>query len=193
LQQPARSNLAACHDGLSFFARTVFRCLTVGNGGSSAPGKHTGGAKWCRLTMIAVVHVRSNDGEFDIRAVTAPLVIHLALALGEVRSNDDVTRWHLQTAMDWSALRDHGVPAAIHVADRRSGENEEAVNALLDMVMGHYAIDKKRVAVTGCSMGGTGSWHLAEKFPERFSAAIPIASRPPASAAGTTMRLRELD
>jgi predicted peptidase len=65
-----------------------------------------------------------------------------------------------------------------------SGENEKAVNALLDMVMAHYAIDKKRVAVTGYSMGGTGSWHLAEKFPERFSAAIPIASRPPASAAG---------
>jgi predicted peptidase len=33
-------------------------------------------------------------------------------------------------------------------------------------------------------MGGTGSWHLAEKFPERFSAALPIASRPPASAVG---------
>jgi predicted peptidase len=65
-----------------------------------------------------------------------------------------------------------------------SGENEKAVNALLDFVMAHYAIDKKRVAVTGYSMGGTGSWHLAEKFPERFSAAIPIASRPPASAAG---------
>ena len=55
---------------------------------------------------------------------------------------------------------------------------------MLDMVMAHYAIDKKRVAVTGYSMGGTGSWHLAEKFPERFGAAIPIASRPPASAAG---------
>jgi predicted peptidase len=65
-----------------------------------------------------------------------------------------------------------------------SGENEKAVNALLDMVMAHYAIDKKRVAVTGYSMGGTGSWYWAEKFPERFSAAIPIASRPPASAAG---------
>jgi predicted peptidase len=63
-------------------------------------------------------------------------------------------------------------------------ENEKAVSALLDMVMAHYAIDKKRVAVTGYSMGGTGSWHLAEKFPELFSAAIPIASRPPASAAG---------
>jgi predicted peptidase len=65
-----------------------------------------------------------------------------------------------------------------------TSENEKAVNALLDMVMAHYAVDKKRVAVTGYSMGGTGSWHLAEKFPERFSAALPIASRPPASAAG---------
>ena len=62
-----------------------------------------------------------------------------------------------------------------------SPENEKAVNALLDMVVDQYAIDKKRVAVTGYSMGGTGSWRLAEKFPERFSAAIPIASRPPAS------------
>jgi predicted peptidase len=63
-------------------------------------------------------------------------------------------------------------------------ENEKAVDVLLDMVMARYAIDKKRVAVTGYSMGGTGSWHLAEKFPERFSAALPIASRPPASADG---------
>ena len=65
-----------------------------------------------------------------------------------------------------------------------TSENEKAVNALLDMVMARYAIDKKRVAVTGYSMGGTGSWHLAEKFPERFSAVLPIASRPPASAVG---------
>jgi predicted peptidase len=65
-----------------------------------------------------------------------------------------------------------------------TSENEKAVNALLDMVMARYAIDRKRVAVTGYSMGGTGSWHLAETFPERFSAVIPIAGRPPASAAG---------
>jgi predicted peptidase len=65
-----------------------------------------------------------------------------------------------------------------------TSENEKAVNALLDMVMARYAIDKKRVAVTGYSMGGSGSWHWAEKFPERFSAALPIASRPPASAVG---------
>ena len=35
----------------------------------------------------------------------------------------------------------------------------------------------------GSPRGGTGSWTFAEKFPQRFSAAIPIASQPPASAA----------
>jgi predicted peptidase len=65
-----------------------------------------------------------------------------------------------------------------------TSDNEKAVNDLLDMVMAHYTIDKRRVAVTGYSMGGAGSWHLGEKFPERFSAAIPISTRPPASAAG---------
>ena len=63
-------------------------------------------------------------------------------------------------------------------------ENEKAVNALLDMVLSRYAIDQKKIAVTGYSMGGTGSWHFAEKFPQRFSAAIPIAGTPPESAAG---------
>jgi predicted peptidase len=65
-----------------------------------------------------------------------------------------------------------------------TSENEKAVNVLLDMVMAQYAIDKNRVAVTGYSMGGTGSWHLAEKFPERCSAVLPMSSRPPASAVG---------
>jgi predicted peptidase len=68
--------------------------------------------------------------------------------------------------------------------DWSTPENEKAVNELLDMVLAHYAIDKKKVAVTGYSMGGAGSWHIAEKFPERFSAAIPIAGRPPASPSG---------
>jgi predicted peptidase len=68
--------------------------------------------------------------------------------------------------------------------DWSSPENEKAVNALLDMVLARYSIDKKKVVVTGFSMGGAGSWHFAEKFPERFSAAIPVAGRPPASASG---------
>ena len=65
-----------------------------------------------------------------------------------------------------------------------SPENEKAVNALLDMVLANYEIDAKKIAVTGYSMGGAGTWHFAEKFPDRFSAAIPVAGRPPESASG---------
>lgn len=68
--------------------------------------------------------------------------------------------------------------------DWSSPENETAVNALLDMVEARYSVDKKRIAVTGYSMGGAGSWHFGEKFPDWFSAVIPIAGRPPASSSG---------
>jgi predicted peptidase len=66
--------------------------------------------------------------------------------------------------------------------DWSSPENESAVNTLLDMVLSSYSVDAKKIAITGFSMGGTGSWHFAAKYPERFSAAIPIAGRPPESA-----------
>jgi len=68
--------------------------------------------------------------------------------------------------------------------DWSSPENESAVNALLDMVLAKYSVDPARVAVTGYSMGGAGSWHFAAKYPDRFSAAIPVAGRPPQSLAG---------
>ena len=63
-------------------------------------------------------------------------------------------------------------------------ENERAVNALLEAVMASYSIDAKKVLVTGFSMGGAGVWHFAGKYPDRFSAAVAVAGRPPESAAG---------
>ena len=50
---------------------------------------------------------------------------------------------------------------------------------LLDRVARRYSVDAARVVVTGFSMGGSGTWHYAGKFPDRFSAAIPVAGRPP--------------
>ncbi len=50
--------------------------------------------------------------------------------------------------------------------------------------MASYSIDAKKVLVTGFSMGGAGVWHFAGKYPDRFSAAVAVAGRPPESAAG---------
>jgi predicted peptidase len=59
--------------------------------------------------------------------------------------------------------------------------NDSAVIALLDAVQSAYRIDPKRIVVTGFSMGGAGAWHFAGKYPERFSAAVPVSGRPPDS------------
>ena len=55
--------------------------------------------------------------------------------------------------------------------------------AALDATEREFAIDKKRVALTGMSMGGAGVWHLAAAFPKRWSALAPVCAyvhRPPA-------------
>ena len=64
-----------------------------------------------------------------------------------------------------------------------SSQNERAVNALLTAVEKSYAIDQKKVIVTGYSMGGAGAWYWADKYPDRFSAAVPVSGRPTSSAA----------
>jgi len=64
-----------------------------------------------------------------------------------------------------------------------TANNEQGVNTLLEAVQANYKIDPRKIAVTGYSMGGTGVWFFAGKYPERFSAAVPVAGMPPASAA----------
>ena len=49
--------------------------------------------------------------------------------------------------------------------------------ALLDAVMEQYAIDRDRILVTGFSMGGRGTWYMASRHPDLFTAAIPMAAR----------------
>ena len=46
--------------------------------------------------------------------------------------------------------------------------------ALLDEIEGKYAVDPRRVYLTGLSMGGFGTWDLALSHPERFAAIAPI-------------------
>ncbi len=65
-----------------------------------------------------------------------------------------------------------------------SAPNETAVNALLAAVEKSYDIDQTKVIVTGYSMGGAGTWYWADKYPGRFSAAVPVSGRPTPSAAG---------
>mgnify|MGYP003335002465 CR=1 FL=1 len=121
---------------------------------------------------------------------STPVPLVLALHYGVRGAEGDGAGRDLLRMLTGPALVDLG---AIIIApdslggDWSTAENEKAVIALLDDVQARYAIDKAKVAVTGYSMGGAGTWHFAEKYPQRFSAAIPVAGRPPAPSAGWKM------
>lgn len=52
--------------------------------------------------------------------------------------------------------------------------SDDAVLALLDDVLARYPVDRKRVYLTGLSMGGYGTWSLGLSHPARFAAIVPI-------------------
>ena len=52
--------------------------------------------------------------------------------------------------------------------------NTDHLVAFLDHVLAKHPVDPSRVYLTGLSMGGFGTWHLACRCPERFAAIAPI-------------------
>jgi predicted peptidase len=54
------------------------------------------------------------------------------------------------------------------------GESAKRALAILEEVQKDYKTDKKRVYLTGLSMGGFGTWSLAAAYPERWAAIAPI-------------------
>lgn len=52
----------------------------------------------------------------------------------------------------------------------------ETVIALIDQIVRKYRVDPDRVYLSGLSMGGKGTWLVAECAPDRFAAIAPIAA-----------------
>ena len=51
----------------------------------------------------------------------------------------------------------------------------DTVMALIDAIFEEKAIDRSRIALTGHSMGGTGTWDLALEYPDVFSRIAPMS------------------
>jgi predicted peptidase len=50
----------------------------------------------------------------------------------------------------------------------------DMLGGLVDHLERKYRVDKERIYITGLSMGGYGTWGLAEEFPNRFAAIAPV-------------------
>jgi predicted peptidase len=76
------------------------------------------------------------------------------------------------------ALRDLGAIIVAPDCPARAWSDptaDRAVMALLESVMREYAVDRRRILVTGFSMGGRGTWFMSARHSDFFTAAIPIA------------------
>ncbi|MCQ1574948.1 alpha/beta fold hydrolase [Neorhizobium galegae] len=51
----------------------------------------------------------------------------------------------------------------------------EKVEAALEEAISKYRVDRSRIYVVGYSRGGFGAWAMAEQFPQKFAAVVPIA------------------
>jgi predicted peptidase len=52
--------------------------------------------------------------------------------------------------------------------------SKDVLLALLDEITATYAVDTRRIYLTGLSMGGYGTWDLGLTYPEKFAAIVPI-------------------
>ncbi|HDP77814.1 MAG TPA: phospholipase [Mesotoga infera] len=85
-------------------------------------------------------------------------------------------------------LRKHGIPRIVsEMADfpfitisPQCPENDWWLNRLqdlkflLDTVVKQYRVDSSKMYLTGLSMGGFGTWHMAVEYPDLFAAIAPV-------------------
>lgn len=71
---------------------------------------------------------------------------------------------------DWGPLRDRSDSTVINAWVRMEKELESMVR----MTAAEYRVDRKRIYLSGLSMGGFGSFAIAAKYPQFFAAIAPI-------------------
>lgn len=74
----------------------------------------------------------------------------------------------------WAQVEHDAQGRWLTVADPERTDSMAAVEALLRDLAQDPAVDRRRIYVTGLSMGGFGTWDLVARYPEWFAAAMPI-------------------
>ena len=158
----------------------------AGCGSSAAPIPATGKLpvlqaglhrKSISVPNVGAVKCAIRIDESYTQSTPAPLV--LVLHYGYDGSRPDAYTGADMMETFGAAVREiGGVAIAPDVVggDWRSAMNESAAVWLVKSAMNTYNIDAKQVYVTGYSMGGEGTWHIAGRHQDLFTGAIPVAA-----------------
>jgi len=69
----------------------------------------------------------------------------------------------------------NGYPTGTAPEKRAGSSMIRVTDAILTDVSSKFAVDQDRIYLTGVSSGGSGCWHYALEFPDRFAAVAPLA------------------
>lgn len=133
----------------------------------AASGKHTNDLQY--LLYLPKAYETSPTTQW-------PLMLFLHGA-GERTTNVFDISWHGPPKL---IRENHDLPFIIiapQCPPKKWWDNPPLVAALVDLLdetQKNYRVDTNRVYVTGLSMGGSGTWNLALRYPERFAAIAPI-------------------
>jgi predicted peptidase len=127
------------------------------------------------VTIPYVVYVPSDYEVLRARG-TLPVILFLHGAGERGAEGTRQTVIGLGSAIRWNPTR---FPALIIFpqapADSRwMGEVGDAAMAALDRTIKEFGGDRRRVYLTGLSLGGYGTWHFAMAYPDRFAAIVPV-------------------
>jgi predicted peptidase len=146
-------------------------------------------------TVTRSVHVKYllfiPDGYRSSDPKRWPLIMYLH---GGSRRGDDIEKLR-EPGFGLTALVEQNKSFPFIVLSPQCPEGEywtdtEALIALLDEVENKYQVDPARVYLTGHSMGGFGTWYLAYKHPERFTAIAPMSA--PFTVTAWAARLKDM-
>jgi predicted esterase len=124
--------------------------------------------------------------------------------------NDTVTKWPMiiflhgsgESGDNLEKVKVHGPPKLIaqgkkfpfivvspQAPNASTGFQTEVLKGMLGDLKKKYHVDEDRVYLTGLSMGGYGTWEVAQKHPEDFAAIAPVCG---GGDAEKTWRLRHI-
>jgi predicted peptidase len=112
--------------------------------------------------------------------------------------NDETKKWPLIIFLHGASLRGNdpekikkfGIPKLIsegkefgfviispQCPSNKDWSTDNWFSPLFEEINSKYRVDLSRVYLTGLSMGGEGTWYIAEQYPEVFAAIAPVCGR----------------
>jgi len=147
------------------------------------------------LQTVKFNYLLTTPTGFDKEKESLPMIVFLH---GAGESSDDVNRLKVTGLPKLFAKDpDYGGTRVITLSPQCPKDLYwdllvDHVAALIDAVAEEYNVDRDRISLTGLSMGGWGTWAMAIRYPELFSALAPICggSRPYGAAALAKLPIR---